>query len=72
MLTAFGHGMAFVGRQHRLEVGEETLNVDLLLFSYTQLRFVVVELKMGCFSPSYLGQLGTYVAVVDDRLRDHA
>ncbi len=64
--------MAFVGRQHRLEVGEETLNVDLLLFSYTQLRFVVVELKMGRFSPSYLGQLGTYVAVVDDRLRDHA
>ncbi|WP_432489330.1 PDDEXK nuclease domain-containing protein [Kineococcus sp. SYSU DK018] len=31
-LTAFGHGMAFVGRQHRLEVGEETLIVDLLLF----------------------------------------
>lgn len=69
-LTAFGHGMAFVGRQHRLEVGEETLIVDLLLFSYTQLRFVVVELKMGRFNPSYLGQLGTYVAVVDDQMRD--
>ena len=71
-LTAFGHGMAFVGRQHRLEVGEETLIVDLLLFSYTQLRFVVVELKMGRFNPAYLGQLGTYVAVVDDQLRDPA
>lgn len=71
-LTAFGHGMAFVGRQHRLEVGEETLIVDLLLFPYTQLRFVVVELKMGRFNPAYLGQLGTYVAVVDDQLRDAA
>jgi len=71
-LTAFGHGMAFVGRQHRLEVGQETLIVDLLLFSYTQLRFVVVELKMGRFDPAYLGQLGTYVAVVDDQMRDAA
>lgn len=27
---------------------------------------------MGWFTPAYLGQLGTYVAVVDDQLRDHA
>ncbi|PFG45095.1 putative nuclease of restriction endonuclease-like (RecB) superfamily [Georgenia soli] len=71
-LTAFGHGMAFVGRQVRLDVGDDVLVVDLLLFHVTQLRYVVVELKIGRFSPAYVGQLGTYVAVVDDRLRDHA
>ncbi|MFC3690490.1 PDDEXK nuclease domain-containing protein [Aquipuribacter hungaricus] len=71
-LSAFGHGMAFVGRQVRFDVGDEVLVVDLLLFHVTQLRYVVVELKIGRFSPSYVGQLGTYVAVVDDRVRDHA
>jgi len=30
---------------------------------------VVVELKIGKFKPDYTGQLGFYVALVDDRLR---
>ncbi|WP_205704778.1 PDDEXK nuclease domain-containing protein [Kineococcus indalonis] len=29
----------------------------------------MVELKIGRFQPGYLGQLGTYVAMVDDKLR---
>ena len=68
-LTAFGHGMAFVGRQVRFDVGDQVLVLDLLLFHLTQLRFVVIELKIGDFEPGFLGQLGTYVAVVDDQVR---
>lgn len=68
-LLAFGHGMAFVGRQIRFDVDGDELVLDLLLFSVEQLRYVVVELKIGRFDPAYVGQLGTYVAVVDDRLR---
>ena len=68
-LLAFGHGMAFVGRQVRFDVDGDELVLDLLLFSLEQLRYVVVELKIGRFDPGYVGQLGTYVAVVDDRLR---
>lgn len=30
---------------------------------------MVIELKVGDFDPSYLGQLGTYMAAVDDLLR---
>lgn len=29
----------------------------------------MIELKVGDFDPSYLGQLGTYMAAVDDVLR---
>ena len=47
---------------------QETL-LDLLLFHVEQLRYVVIELKIGKFKPDHLGQLGFYVAVVDDRLR---
>ena len=68
-LLAFGSGMAFVGRQVRFDVGGEDLVVDLLLFHVEQLRYVVVELKVGRFEPGHIGQLGTYVAVVEDRLR---
>ena len=68
-LLAFGHGMAFVGRQVRFDVDGDELVLDLLLFDVEQLRYVVVELKIGRFDPAYVGQLGTCVAVVDDRLR---
>jgi len=69
-LTAFGHGMAFVGRQLRFPVGDDEMVLDLLLFHLTQLRYVVVELKVGHFQAGYIGQLGTYVAMVDDLVRD--
>ena len=74
-LLEFGRGMAFVGRQVRLTVPDDVsdsvteLYVDLLLFSTEQLRYVVVELKVGNFEGAHLGQLGTYVAIVDDQYR---
>lgn len=74
-MLEFGRGMAFVGRQVRLTVPDDMTNevdefyVDLLFFSTEQLRYVVVELKIGKFEPAHLGQLGTYVAIVDDQYR---
>lgn len=48
-------GCAFVGRQVRLEVDGDEFFLDLLLFHPEQLRYVVVELKVGKFEPAYLG-----------------
>ena len=69
-LLEFGRGMALVGRQYHLplEGGAEFI-IDLLLFHVEQLRYVVIELKVGDFSPAHLGQLGAYVAAVDGELR---
>ncbi|MEU4361021.1 PDDEXK nuclease domain-containing protein [Promicromonospora sp. NPDC023987] len=75
-LLEFGRGMSFAGRQVRLAVSDEATGetdefyVDLLFFSTEQLRFVVVELKVGKFEPAHVGQLGTYVAIVDDLYRN--
>ncbi|WP_244985530.1 PDDEXK nuclease domain-containing protein [Cellulosimicrobium cellulans] len=69
-LLEFGHGMAFVGRQVRFTVAGDELVIDLLLFHVDQLRYVVIELKIGKFDSGHVGQLGTYVALVDDRLRN--
>ena len=69
-LLEFGRGMAFVGRQVRFDVGDgDEVVVDLLLFNVEQLRYVVVELKVGRLGPGDVGQLGVYVAVVEDQLR---
>ncbi|MFE5339698.1 YhcG family protein [Isoptericola sp. NPDC056578] len=70
-LLEFGRGMALVGRQFRLPLGDGTEYVlDLLLFHVEPApRYIVVELKVGQFEPSHLGQLSAYVAAVDGELR---
>ncbi len=68
-LRELGEGFAFVGRQVHVDVDGDDFYVDLLFFHVEQLRYVVIELKTGKFKPEYLGQLGFYVALVDDRLR---
>ena len=74
-LLQLGRGMAFIGRQVRLSVPDdysdqvEEFYDDLLFFNVEQLRYVVVELKVGKFEPAHIGQLGTYVAIVDDQYR---
>ncbi len=64
-----GPGFAFVGRQVHFDVDGDDFFVDLLFFHVEQLRYVVIELKTTTFDPRDAGQLGFYVAVVDDRLR---
>ncbi|WP_380163412.1 YhcG family protein [Jannaschia sp. R86511] len=68
-LLELGHGFAFVGRQWHFEVDGDDFYIDLLFFNWVQSRFVVVELKTGKFAPEYAGQLGFYVAWVEDNLR---
>jgi predicted nuclease of restriction endonuclease-like (RecB) superfamily len=68
-LKEFGPGFAFVGRQVHFEVDGDDYYVDLLFFHVQQLRYVVVELKVGKFEPEFAGKLGFYVALVDAQLR---
>ncbi|GEK80179.1 PDDEXK nuclease domain-containing protein [Agrococcus baldri] len=69
VLRELGPGWAFVDRQKHLEIDGDDFYIDLLFFHTEQLRYVVFELKAGRFKPEYTGQLGFYVAVVDDLIR---
>lgn len=71
-LLELGRGMALAGRQVRLTVDGVDRLIDLLLFHVEQLRYVVIELKVSEFEPEHLGQLSTYVAMVDDLVRSQA
>lgn len=68
-LLELGAGFAFVGRQVRLEVGDDEFVIDLLFYHLKLRCYVVVELKAVKFSPSFVGQLNLYLSAVDDLLR---
>ena len=68
-LLELGTGFAFVGRQVRLEVGDEDYSLDLLFYHLKLRRYVVIELKARAFTPGDVGQLNLYLSAVDDLLR---
>ncbi|WP_308471768.1 PDDEXK nuclease domain-containing protein [Rathayibacter sp. AY1D2] len=68
-LQELGTGFTFAGRQVHFDVSGRDFYLDLLFFHTEQLRYVVVELKKGDFEPAFTGQLGFYIALVDERLR---
>lgn len=69
-LRELGSGFAFVGRQVHFDVDGDDFFIDLLFFHVDQLRYVVIELKTEPFAPRHTGQLGFYVTLVDEQLRN--
>lgn len=68
-ILTFGRDFAFVGNQYKLEVYGVEHFPDLIFFNRELNALVVIELKKGAFKPSYLGQLCTYLRLVDDQMR---
>lgn len=68
-LLELGQGFAFVGSQVPLTFDDQEFFIDLLFYHLNLRAFVVVELKSGKFKPEHTGQLGFYLAVVDDLMR---
>ncbi len=67
-LLELGAGFAFVGRQVHIEVSQDDFFIDLLFYHLKLRCYVVIELKAVDFEPGFLGQLGMYMAAVDDLL----
>ena len=68
-LLELGTGFAFVGRQVPLEVGDQDFQIDLLFYHLKLRSYVVVELKVVPFDPTFVGQLNLYLSAADDLLR---
>lgn len=64
-LIELGQGFAFVGRQIPIEVGSKELFLDFLFYHLELSCYVVVELKICEFDPSFTGQLGVYVSAIN-------
>lgn len=68
-LLELGEGFAFVGREHRVLVGETEFFTDLLFYNIKLHAYVVIEVKITKFTPGDLGQLSTYVSSVNHLLK---
>lgn len=65
-IMEFGRSFTYKGSQvHYDKLGHDHW-VDLLFFNRELQSLVVVELKNGKFKPAYLGQLATYLRILDD------
>lgn len=60
-LLELGGDFAFVGRQHRLRVGNEWYRVDLLFFHRKLRCLVIIDLKLGKLTHADAGQMHLYL-----------
>lgn len=68
-IMTFGRDFAYIGNQYHLEIFTNEMFPDLLFFNRELNCMVCVELKTGAFKPGYIGQLHTYMRVLDDKVR---
>ena len=68
-IMTFGKDFAFVGNQYHLEKFGVEQFPDLLFFNRELSALVCVELKDGPFKTTYLGQLASYLRMLDDEVR---
>lgn len=68
-IIRFGTDFMFMGNQYRIVKDGEEMFIDLLFFNRELNCLVAVELKTGKFKPSYVGQLNTYLSILDDTVR---
>ncbi len=68
-LIELGQGFAFVGSQVPLSIDDQEFFIDLLFYHLHLRCFVVIELKANNFKPEHTGQLGFYLAAVDDLMK---
>ena len=68
-IMTFGRDFAYIGNQYHLEIFGNEMFPDLLFFNRELNCMVCVELKTGVFKPSYIGQLHTYMRVLDDKVK---
>ena len=68
-IMTFGRDFAYIGNQYHLEIFTNEMFPDLLFFNRELNCMVCVELKTGPFKPGYIGQLHTYMRVLDDKVK---
>ncbi|MDE5878264.1 MAG: PDDEXK nuclease domain-containing protein [Muribaculaceae bacterium] len=68
-LLELGTGFAYVGKEYHLQIAEKEKFIDLLFYNLKLSCYVVVEVKIGEFDFSDIGQLGGYVVACNHLLR---
>jgi predicted nuclease of restriction endonuclease-like (RecB) superfamily len=68
-LLELGYGFCFVGRQHRVAIGNKEYFIDLLFYHRFLKALVAFELKVGPFEPEHAGKMDFYLNLLNDKER---
>ena len=66
-IMTFGRKFCFVGNQYHLRAADHDFFIDLLFFSRELNCLVAIELKAGRFQIPYLGELQSYLRILDEQ-----
>ncbi len=66
-LSEMGGMFAFIGNQYKIVVGGDEFFIDLLLYHRKLRCLVAIELKIGKFEPSDMGQLQFYMTALNEQ-----
>lgn len=69
LLLELGKGFAYMGREYRMEVGNQEFFADMLFYNTKIHSYIICEVKTDSFQPSYLGQLSGYVSFANHVLK---
>ena len=64
-ILEIGRDFTFIGREYRIQVGNNDYFIDLLFFHRGLKCLVMIELKIDDFKPEYLGKLNFYLEALD-------
>ncbi len=68
-ILELGYGFCFVGRQHRLVLGQKEYFIDLLFYHRFIKALVAFELKVGPFQPEHAGKMDFYLNLLNEKER---
>ena len=68
-ILEFGRDFAFIGEEHRVQVGMKDFFIDLLFYHRELCCLVAFELKIQEFEPEHLGKMNFYLEALDRDVR---
>jgi len=68
-ILELGYGFCFVGRQHRLSIGQKEYFIDLLFYHRFLKALIAFDLKIGSFEPEHAGKMDFYLNLLNEKER---
>ena len=68
-LSEFGNEYSFIKSEYPIKIGDRYNYIDMLLYNIYDNCYVVIELKINEIKKEHIGQVETYMNVIDKNLR---
>ena len=68
-LKQLGEGFTFIENEYPIKIGDRYNYIDMLLYNIYDNCYVVIELKINEIKKEHIGQVETYMNVIDKNLR---